>query len=119
MEYFLDEAIRRISLCDDLPECDVEATLQGELMHSHDLKVQMTAYLQLPQSSHHSAKLIAILTDQCEIRDVLRRNRYEEKLNKEGFKDGEDKHANNPGRQRTPKWTPGNKNGKKRRLYCE
>ena len=38
LENFLDECIRRIALCDDMSEKDIEGTLQTELMHSIDLK---------------------------------------------------------------------------------
>ena len=101
MEIFLDECIRRIALVEDLSEKDVEGTLQTQLMHSKELEVQMTAYLKLPQSQHHSENLLDMMTEQCEIREVLRRNKYEDKLVKEGFagKDtARDPKDHNPGR---------------------
>ena len=85
MEGFLDEVNRRIGFCDDLDENDVEAFLQGELIKSNDLKFAVSRYLKLSQSEHAPEKIMKILQSECEIREVLNRQKYENKVNEHGF----------------------------------
>ena len=85
MEGFLDEVMRRISLCDGLTEEDIEATLQKQLIKSHKLEVPFTQYLRLPQGEQISNELLSILRAKCEIREVFRRNEVERRLRETGF----------------------------------
>ena len=85
MEEFLDECMNRIALCDGLTNDDIEGTIQKQLIHSKKLRPAVELYLKRPQADQTCENLFQILHDECEIREVFRRNAYEEKLIKTGF----------------------------------
>ena len=85
MEGFLDEAMRRINLCEGLAEIDIEATLQKQVIKSHKLEVPFAAYLRLPQEEQTSELLLGMLRAECEIRESFRRNEIERRLHETAF----------------------------------